>query len=125
MTRAGGLAGGPGEEHGLPPIVGSLFSWKSLLTNRKTRDDCEHKSIMLIYHRAIEIDRRGLATFPTAASPRSTSLTLLLGLGASAIFTGSFRRRLLATLEIQQKRLLLEVQKSTDLPGDVRGLVDY
>lgn len=30
--------------------------------------------------------RAGLATFPTAASPRSTSLTLLLGLGASAIF---------------------------------------
>lgn len=24
---------------GLPPIVGSLFSWKSLFTNRRTRDD--------------------------------------------------------------------------------------
>lgn len=24
----------------IPPIVGSLFSWKSLLTNRKTSDDC-------------------------------------------------------------------------------------
>ena len=23
-----------------PPIVGSLFSWKSLLTNRRTREDC-------------------------------------------------------------------------------------
>jgi hypothetical protein len=42
----------------VPPIVGSLFSWKSLLTKRITSDD-----------------------FPTAASPSSTSLTLLLGLG--------------------------------------------
>jgi len=42
------------------PIVGSLFSWKSLLTKRITRED-----------------------FPTAASPSSTSLTLLLGLGCA------------------------------------------
>lgn len=46
-------------------MVGSLFSWKSLLTKRMTSDD-----------------------LPTAASPSSTSLTLLLGFGcadASAI----------------------------------------
>ena len=24
----------------VPPMVGSLFSWKSLLTKRRTRDDC-------------------------------------------------------------------------------------
>jgi hypothetical protein len=44
-----------------PPIVGSLFSWKSLLTKRITSED-----------------------LPTAASPRSTSLTLLLGFGCWA-----------------------------------------
>jgi hypothetical protein len=26
----------------IPPIVGSLFSWKSLFTNRSTSDDCNH-----------------------------------------------------------------------------------
>lgn len=26
----------------IPPMVGSLFSWKSLLTNRKTREDCKN-----------------------------------------------------------------------------------
>ena len=26
--------------YNVPPMVGSLFSWKSLLTKRRTRDDC-------------------------------------------------------------------------------------
>jgi hypothetical protein len=29
----------------LPPIVGSLFSWKSLLTKRRTRDDCRQRLV--------------------------------------------------------------------------------
>lgn len=65
-----GMGYGHGHGHGrgrscVPPMVGSLFSWKSLLTKRMTSDD-----------------------LPTAASPSSTSLTLLLGFGcadASAI----------------------------------------
>ena len=29
----------------VPPMVGSLFSWKSLLTNRRTRDDCNTQQV--------------------------------------------------------------------------------
>lgn len=65
---------------GVPPIVGSLFSWKSLLTNRRTSED---------YDGAVSVERimdgnarRIGGTLPTAASPSRTSLTLLLGLGA-------------------------------------------
>ena len=31
---------GVDEACSLPPIVGSLFSWKSLFTNRRTSEDC-------------------------------------------------------------------------------------
>ena len=33
--------------HCIPPIVGSLFSWKSLLTKRITSEDCDKVSFML------------------------------------------------------------------------------
>lgn len=74
----------------VPPIVGSLFSWKSLLTNRNTSDDYfkttnQHKfSLTPVTH--VKQQRRIVdGTFPTAASPRSTSLTLLLGFGVFAV----------------------------------------
>ena len=66
-------------ETDVPPIVGSLFSWKSLLTNRSTKDDwrkCQQRGPTKTGSTWMR------HTFPTAASPRSTSLTLLLGLGA-------------------------------------------
>jgi hypothetical protein len=59
-------------------MVGSLFSWKSLFTNRKTSEDYAKVVSML----CIIFLRHSKSTFPTAASPRRTSLTLLLGLGA-------------------------------------------
>lgn len=31
----------------IPPIVGSLFSWKSLLTNRKTREDYSNSAMLV------------------------------------------------------------------------------
>ena len=63
----------------VPPMVGSLFSWKSLLTKRMTREDWnwyQYMSNMVVLV---------LRTFPTAASPSSTSLTLLLGLGCADV----------------------------------------
>ena len=45
------------------PMVGSLFSWKSLLTKRKTSDD-----------------------LPTAASPRRTNLTEVAGAGKLIVY---------------------------------------
>lgn len=65
----------------LPPIVGSLFSWKSLFTNLRTRDD---------YTMLINIPplRQIQPTFPTAASPSKTSLTLLLGFGPAGADSG-------------------------------------
>lgn len=50
-------------------MVGSLFSWKSLLTKRRTSED-----------------------LPTAASPRRTSLTEVVGLegGGMSIFMFPF-----------------------------------
>jgi len=35
-----GIVGRGVEGLSVPPIVGSLFSWKSLLTKRRTSDDC-------------------------------------------------------------------------------------
>lgn len=84
-------------KRGIPPIVGSLFSWKSSLTKRRTSEDwvsCQSGKFMLdsSHHRSSK--ERGSRrkndwigsdlklTFPTAASPSSTSLTLLLGFGA-------------------------------------------
>lgn len=67
----------------LPPIVGSLFSWKSLLTNRRTREDCKQTDDLVSDLIRGSVAER-MHTFPTAASPSSTSLTLLLGLGAFA-----------------------------------------
>ncbi len=61
----------------VPPIVGSLFSWKSLFTKRSTRDDWNFGQRRL----RKQVER--MHTFPTAASPSSTSLTLLLGLGGA------------------------------------------
>lgn len=65
-------------------MVGSLFSWKSLFTNRRTSDDfptacglertCQLGVI-------IRVRCTGWHLVLTA-SPRSTSLTLLEGLGA-------------------------------------------
>lgn len=86
-------------EQNVPPMVGSLFSWKSLLTNRRTSDDCVpevacqshvriRKSIVKGYVLELRcasspcVQREMSHTFPTAASPSKTSLTLLLGLGA-------------------------------------------
>lgn len=74
----------------VPPMVGSLFSWNSLLTNRRTREDYVEVSQW-------QLDR-GVClanTFPTAASPSRTSLTLLLGFGVASAIYGqmtSFRR---------------------------------
>lgn len=66
----------------LPPIVGSLFSWKSLLTKRRTSEDCKRRNFgQQLTHIERNIEGR---TLPTAASPKSTSLTLLLGFGAFA-----------------------------------------
>lgn len=64
----------------IPPIVGSLFSWKSLFTNRRTRDDCVLSALG-----SISVPRGLNVTFPTAASPNNTSLTLLLGFGTAAV----------------------------------------
>lgn len=64
-------------------MVGSLFSWKSLLTKRMTSDDCTQGKRRQHRHG----QGYGICswrTFPTAASPSRTSLTLLLGLGAAA-----------------------------------------
>jgi hypothetical protein len=64
-------------------MVGSLFSWKSLLTKRMTSEDCDKVSLG-----PKTKGSKALYTFPTAASPSRTSLTLLLGFGcaeASAI----------------------------------------
>lgn len=38
-----------GAMNNVPPIVGSLFSWKSLLTNRKTREDCSNSNMSVIH----------------------------------------------------------------------------
>jgi len=71
-------------------MVGSLFSWKSLLTNRRTRDDFQLVSNLVFTEKKVPIDfsevRGGWCrlTFPTAASPSSTSLTLLLGFAVVA-----------------------------------------
>jgi hypothetical protein len=59
-------------------MVGSLFSWKSLLTKRSTSDDFKMISKRYSFFKVI------LHTFPTAASPSKTSFTLLLGFGAVA-----------------------------------------
>ena len=32
--------------HHIPPIVGSLFSWKSLFTNRRTKEDWKPVSVL-------------------------------------------------------------------------------
>lgn len=61
----------------VPPIVGSLFSWKSLFTKRITSED--YVAISQCLHLA---NQGMVCTFPTAASPSSTNLTLLLGFGA-------------------------------------------
>lgn len=72
-----------------PPIVGSLFSWKSLLTNRNTREDLVRVSEDILHHNESIKNILVNDTFPTAASPSSTSLTLLLGFGAlSAMSVG-------------------------------------
>ena len=63
-------------------MVGSLLGWKSLLTNLRTREDYEdHMSDEGV----LDLSKHGLLTLPTAASPRRTSLTLLLGFGAEAL----------------------------------------
>lgn len=65
-------------------MVGSLLGWKSLLTKRRTREDWGGGQ----QSAAACAGRAGCSrgrTFPTAASPSSTSLTLLLGLGAEAV----------------------------------------
>lgn len=65
-------------------MVGSLFSWKSLFTKRRTSDD---------FPTACRLERTCQLGIPIrvrctgwhlvlTASPRSTSLTLLEGLGA-------------------------------------------
>ncbi len=64
-----------------PPMVGSLFSWKSLFTNRRTRED--YRQVLASAATAGAARVSGIRTFPTAASPSSTSLTLLLGLLAA------------------------------------------
>lgn len=93
-----------GEEDDIPPMVGSLFSWKALFTNRRTREDYQlpmsvnvlafefrgnphspvppipSDSLGMLCHVEREILRR---TFPTAASPNRTNLTLLLSFGAA------------------------------------------
>ena len=59
-------------------MVGSLLGWKSLLTNLRTSEDYvdirDHNTSILL--------PACWPTFPTAASPSSTSFTLLLGFGA-------------------------------------------
>lgn len=42
IVRVAGRGKGTGMKMGgrVPPMVGSLFSWNSLLTNRRTREDC-------------------------------------------------------------------------------------
>ena len=93
--------GGCEREPIIPPMVGSLFSWKSLLTKRRTNEDCcSHREcqlslVSLIQGRfpgtdpgldlvlTISAWMHALRTLPTAASPSKTSLTLLLGLGAA------------------------------------------
>ena len=69
----------------VPPMVGSLFSWKSSFTNRSTSEDWfpQHVSRVFAAPHAWLQDER--PTLPTAASPSRTSLTLLLGLGAAAV----------------------------------------
>lgn len=63
-------------------MVGSLFSWKSLFTNRRTSDDfptaCGLENV------SVESAHQGLlyGVVSLTASPSSTSLTLLEGLGA-------------------------------------------
>lgn len=85
LRREQDLGSDEGCVHGrrLPPIVGSLFSWKSSLTKRRTSDDYE-SSQMVIIHNCVTSQMEEY-TFPTAASPSSTSLTLLLGFGAFAL----------------------------------------
>ena len=60
-------------------MVGSLFSWKSLFTNRNTSDDYQ-MTLAPTEATGRSSGWRFVLTFPTAASPSSTSLTLLLGL---------------------------------------------
>ena len=43
--QAQGFIGADCRRDFLPPIVGSLFSWKSLLTNRRTREDCKQRML--------------------------------------------------------------------------------
>ena len=62
--------------------MGSLLGWKSLLTNLRTSEDCH--VIAMSDHRSASSSSNLMLTFPTAASPSSTSLTLLLGFGADA-----------------------------------------
>lgn len=70
--------------------MGSLFSWKSSLTNLRTSEDYfqvrKMKSIQVYgLSETGEVEARSYRsrlTLPTAASPRSTSFTLLLGFGA-------------------------------------------
>jgi len=63
-------------------MVGSLFSWKSLLTNRSTSDDYKQRISDQLLAPVWWVENK--RTLPTAASPSSTSLTLLLGFGALA-----------------------------------------
>lgn len=89
-------------ENNVPPIVGSLFSWKSLLTKRRTSDDyiavtlisrCPNEGYSLgELRRDTPIGNIAslVHTFPTAASPSNTSLTLLLGLGAVPVDSDMF-----------------------------------
>lgn len=121
-----GRAGVERKEEGtcacIPPMVGSLFSWKSSFTKRRTREDYNNHtncqlflwlrtppprpstnmrqliSQPLIWPELIRAASASMTdagswegyvwtggpTFPTAASPRSTSFTLLLSFGAPA-----------------------------------------
>ena len=84
-------------------MVGSLFSWKSLLTNRSTSDDYYKQSAiafmvssprLLRYHPEVRARKSAevVRTFPTAASPKSTSLTLLLGFGVFVLVDSDMAR---------------------------------
>ena len=92
-----------------PPIVGSLFSWKSLFTKRRTSEDCSSGRSRLAPPgpRTPKHHARAGRTFPTAASPSKTSLTLLLGFGAaagSAMASRNFQNPL-AAMSARDKRL--------------------
>lgn len=99
-----------------PPMVGSLFSWKSLLTKRNTREDCDGQSDGTARQGWLRI-----RTLPTAASPRSTSLTLLLGFGAlpeSVMLEGRMG-------SVESESDGGPEEKETRRPGDVVLLCDF